>query len=244
MKVETHSHSYHSFDSLAKIEDIIAECKKKDINALVLNDHDVCNIMDDEQQKFQNNNIELIKAIEFTAFEGVHIIGVDDNIKSLQNEPFFYKANDLVDKLLKISAWIILPHPNHETGIIRNKKISVENSGYCLSKAHFIEMDNYRYGKSKNIEKILSEYKNLKPLVGSDAHRASDIGVFYNEVESYEEDTFKSLYLNSYNCVTTKERGKLYFFKRRIKKTKIYQFFLNKFSAEIRMKIKKKLRLI
>lgn len=244
MRIETHCHSYHSFDSLAKIEDIIAECKKKDINALVLNDHDVCNIIDNEQQQFKDNNIDLIKAIEFTTSEGVHIIGVDNNITSLQNKPFFYKAKDLIDQLLKINAWIVLPHPNHETGIVGNNKILVEDSRYCLSKAHFIEINNYRYGKSQDIENTLVKYKDLKPLVGSDAHKASDIGVFYNELETFEEDVFKSLYEKEYKCVVTKERGKLYFFKRKIKKTKIYQFFLNKFSAEIRMKIKKKLRLI
>ena len=244
MRIETHCHSYHSFDSLAKIEDIITECKKKDINALVLNDHDVCNIIDNEQQQFKDNNIDLIKAIEFTTSEGVHIIGVDNNITSLQNKPFFYKAKDLIDQLLKINAWIVLPHPNHETGIVGNNKILVEDSRYCLSKAHFIEINNYRYGKSQDIENTLVKYKDLKPLVGSDAHKASDIGVFYNELETFEEDVFKSLYEKEYKCVVTKERGKLYFFKRKIKKTKIYQFFLNKFSAEIRMKIKKKLRLI
>jgi len=244
MKVETHSHSYLSFDSLAKIEDIITECKKKDIHALVLNDHDVCNISDEEFILFAKNNIKLIKAIEFTTFEGVHIIGVDNNIKILQNEPFFYKAKDLVNQLLKINAWIILPHPNHDTGIVGNKKILQEDSECCLSKAHFIEKNNYRYGQSKDIEEILFEYKNLKPLVGSDAHKASDIGVFYNEVEIYAEDIFKSLYENKYKCVVTRERGKLYFFKRKIKKTKIYQFFLNKFSAEFRTRIKKKLGLI
>ena len=244
MRIETHSHTYHSFDSMAKIEDIITECKNKDIKVLVLNDHDVCNIMDDEHQQFKDNDIELMKAIEFTTSEGVHIIGVNDNIKSLQNKPFFYIAKNLVDQLLKINAWIILPHPNHETGIIGNKKTSLEDSKYCLSKAHFIEINNYRYGKSKDIEKILFEYKNLKPLVGSDAHKASDLGIFYNEIEVCKEDIFKSLYEKEYKCVVTKERGKLYFFKRKIKKTKMYQFFLNKFSAEIRMKIKKKLRLI
>ena len=244
MKIETHCHSYHSFDSSAKIEDMINECKKKDIQALVLNDHDVCNIIDNEQQQFKDNNIDLIKAIEFTTSEGVHIIGVDNNITSLQNKPFFYKAKDLIDQLLKINAWIVLPHPNHETGIVGNNKILVEDSRYCLSKAHFIEINNYRYGKSQDIENTLVKYKDLKPLVGSDAHKASDIGVFYNELETFEEDVFKSLYEKEYKCVVTKERGKLYFFKRKIKKTKIYQFFLNKFSAEIRMKIKKKLRLI
>lgn len=244
MRIETHCHSYHSFDSLAKIEDIIAECKKKDINALVLNDHDVCNITDNEQQQFKDNNIDLIKAIEFTTSEGVHIIGVDNNITSLQNKPFFYKAKNLVDQLLKINAWIILPHPGHETGIFGNKKISKQDSHFCLRKAHFIEKNNYRYGQSKDIESILLKYKNLKPLVGSDAHKASDIGIFYNEIGIFTEDVFKNLYENEYKCVVTKERGRLYFFKRKIKKMKIYQFLLHQFSAEFRMTIKKKLRLI
>lgn len=244
MKIETHCHSYHSFDSLAKIEDMINECKKKDIQALVLNDHDVCNISDEELDLFNKNNIKLIKAIEFTTFEGVHIIGIEDNIKNLQNEPFFYKAKDLVDQLLKTNAWIILPHPDHETGISGNKKISKEDSSYCLAKAHFIEKNNYRYGKSKDIENTLLKYKNLKLLVGSDAHKASDIGIFYNKLETVEENVFKSLYKNEYNCIITKERGRLYFFKRKIKKMKIYQFLLHQFSAEFRMTIKKKLGLI
>jgi len=244
MKIETHCHSYHSFDSLAKIEDIITECKKKGIDALVLNDHDVCNINNSELRHFKNNNIVLIKAIEFTTFEGVHIIGIDDNIKELQVEPFFYKSIELVNQLLNINAWIILPHPNHETGIIGNQKILKEDSRYCLSKSHFIEKNNYRYGKFKDIEKILFKYKNLKPLVGSDAHKASDIGIFYNEIEVCKEGIFKSLYEKEYKCVITKERGKLYFFKRNFKKTKLYQFFLNKFSAEFRLKVKKQLGLI
>lgn len=244
MKIETHCHSYYSFDSLAKIEDMISECLKKGINALVLNDHDVCNITDEELKQFQENNINLIKAIEFTTKEGVHMIGINENIQKIQTKPFSYKATDLVDLLLEKHSWIILPHPNHETGIIGNKKILMKDSKYCLAKSHFIEINNYRYGNSQDIKNILIEYKNLKSLVGSDAHQASDIGIFYNEIEDIEEDIFVSLYEKEYKCVITKERGKLFFLKRKVKKTKVYQFFLNQFSSDFRMKIKRKLKLL
>jgi predicted metal-dependent phosphoesterase TrpH len=244
MKIETHSHSYHSFDSSAKIKDMITECTKKEINAIVLNDHDVYNLTEDEENLFVENKVQIIKAIEFTTNEGVHVIGIHNNIKKFQKEPYFYKSKDLVDLLIKSNSWILLPHPMHQTGIIGNLKISIEDSRYCLGKAHFIEKNNYRYGKTTNIEKIIKDFQNLKPLVGSDAHKASDIGVFYNEIENIDDDIFKSLYENEYKCIVTKERRKLYFFKMKIKKTKFYQFFLNKFSAEFRMKIKKKLGLI
>lgn len=247
MNIETHSHSYHSFDSLAKIEDIVEKCKTLNIKAIVINDHDVCNITTEEENYFIDNDIKLLKAIEFTTEEGMHIIGIGENIKLLQIEPYTYSAINLVDKLNQDKYWIIIPHPLHGTGVVGNINSNKQIQEQVLRNAHFIECSNYRYGNSVNkVQELTKSYSNLKMIVGSDAHKAKDIGAHYNKISNFDssKSILEQLYENELEFVYTKQRSSLYFLKRKIKKTKLYQATISILSPELRLKIKRKLKLI
>jgi predicted metal-dependent phosphoesterase TrpH len=243
VRIETHCHTNYSFDCSAKIVDIISECKRKKIDAIVLNDHDVYGLNPSEEELFKANGILVLRAIEFTTEEGVHIIGVHDNIKSLEKPAFFYRSEQLVHKLANMGSWIVLPHPAHETGILGNRKINAMDQALCLKNAHFVEVDNYRYGESKDLQKVLDQYAQIKLLIGSDAHKAEDVGVFCHEIEKHA-NPMKALY-ESHNVqfIKTKKRSRLYFIKRKMKKSKSYQFILKRFSYESRQKLKRLLNI-
>ena len=120
MRIETHCHSHHSFDSEMSIAHIVEACKKWGIGGIVVCDHDTCGITPEEEALFADNGIRLFKAIEFTTKTDAHIIGVSPRIKTIEKERGHYTVGELINALQSIGATIIIPHPSHGTGIVGN----------------------------------------------------------------------------------------------------------------------------
>ena len=188
---------------------------------------------------FDDNGIKLFKAIEFTTSEGAHIIGISDHIEAFNWEKGKCTSRELVDILKKTGATIIIPHPDHATGIRGNGKISETDIDYILSKSNYIEILNYKYGKTDSISEIKSKYPNLECLVGSDAHAMRDVGAVYN-------------ILNTNNIISISDKkvveGYVYRKKnygrkpiiRKIKSGVLYQVLLRLIPERLRRKIKNK----
>ena len=237
--VETHCHSHHSFDCNTTIESIVRACKDRCIDAIVICDHDVCDITEEETQLFINNNIRLLKAIEFTTDTDSHIIGISPNIRKLQKQRFHYTLDSIVNELNQIGATIVIPHPFHKTGIIGNVKNSKEAIELALNSARFVECENYRYGVSKG--KLKDKYPHLRYLVGSDAHSSKNIGAFVNTITGEAVNILDSLYNEDIKHIKNKQHNRGYWAFRSFKRAPLYQFFLNCFSPELRRNIKNKL---
>ncbi len=185
---ETHCHSFYSHDSRMRIEEIIKKCKEHEINGIVVCDHDRYGITKEDEQAFADNNIRLFKAIEFTAREDVHIIGISDNIKKLEAPPKQYPVIDLADKINGIEGGgvIIIPHPEAPVGLFNRHKVSRKNRDYVLRNAHFIEEDNWHSGHAKTVNDVLKRYSNLTRLWASDSHFPDDVGAYYNSCKTDE----------------------------------------------------------
>jgi hypothetical protein len=217
-------------------------CLKRNINAIIINDHDVYGLTNEEEENFFINGIAIQRAIEFTTKEGVHIIGIHPQIKSLQKASHYYTVYDIIETLLTFNAFIIIPHPNHQTGLLGNGKVETEDIEYVLSNSHFLEIDNYKYGSLKK-RLLINKYSNLKYLIGSDAHSANNIGAYLNiffssdRVENLIEYMYKSEITHLYRMKHTW----IYWEIKKIKKTFFYQFLLNLFSSSLRRKVKNKL---
>ncbi len=234
--IETHCHTHHSFDCNTSIESIIETCHRRNVKGIVVCDHDVCDIINEEERLFADNGIKLFKAIEFTTKTDAHVIGVSPRIKELQQPRFYYELDDLIGRLKAIGAAIIIPHPDHATGIIGNGKIPASEIKKALSAAHFVEKENYRYGKTKT--DVVRDYPHLIWLIGSDAHSSKSVGAFVNQTVCVKDDFLATMQTGKVSYIKNDEHGKAYWIKRRIKKSAPYQFVLNLFSPELRRKIK------
>ena len=236
IRIETHCHSHHSFDCNSSIEGIIDSCKQRGIEGIVICDHDVCDITPEEEALFSKSGIRLFKAIEFTTKTDAHVIGVSPKIKELQKERFYYSLGELIDELIAIRATIIIPHPNHVTGIIGNGKISDVEIDKALSAAHLVEKDNFRYGKTTwNQQKL---YSQIKWVIGSDAHSAKNVGAFVNEVSEIKGDFLSIILSGKITHRRNMVHGRGYWMMKSVKASAVYQFLLKLFPTELRRKVK------
>lgn len=242
--IETHCHSLYSHDSNLAIDNIAEKGQKIGLTHIVICDHDIYGKTQLDRNILLKKGIELINAIEFTTFEGIHIIGINNTIAKIQSSPFFYKTIDLINLLRNNKAIIIIPHPYHSTGIIGNGKLNDSDISYCLKKSNFIEVSNYKYGTFL-AEDIFVHYPNLKKLIGSDAHCADMVGAQYNEfmVPDDENNVLEYAYSSDIKIthIYRKKHNTLYWKFKAIKKTFIYQFVLNLFPYELRRFLKNKL---
>ncbi len=241
--IETHCHSLYSHDSNMSIERIAEMGKKHGINYLLICDHDNWGISETDIDTLGHKGIKLLHGIEFTTKEGVHIIGVHPGIKLIQKQVKSYTVREIVHTLVTIQAIIIVPHPNHVTGVIGNGHVSKEDINYCLSNAQFLEVSNYKYG---GIDKkdIKGQYPQLRELVGSDAHSAKAVAAQYNTFEIPDEIVTDSIlsYVYSHNVeiehTIRLSHGQLFWIFKRLKKGCIYQFLLRLFPVSLRKKVK------
>ena len=248
IRLISHCHTHHSFDSSMQVTSIISEAVKHNVNAIIINDHDVFSLSTIELKLFNENNIAVLPAIEFTTAEGVHVIGVHDEIKLIQSAPFYYSILGLIDALKKLSAKIIFPHPFHATGVYGNRKISDCIFESLIQNGDGVEVDNYRYGltPASLMSKIIRINPEMIRLIGSDAHTKGEVAAFVNE---YAHVTANDL-LDVQSFIFTKQpfhlklkrRSKLYFRFKKIQKTTAYQYFLNLVSARARARIKSIIR--
>lgn len=200
MLISTHCHSHYSFDCKTTIEDIIESCLKSNIQCLLITDHDVFSLSNEDIEKFVNKGIRILEAIEFTTSESAHVIGVCDGIKKLEKPRYHYSAREISSALKGMGGWVILPHPTHKTGLL-NGKVSNEDADYCLKLADFIEIESSKYGLF-DVSDVLKKYENLKPVISDDAHHKNDIGLRMNYVnltnlESDTDEILREMYASS-----------------------------------------------
>ena len=239
VRIETHCHSHHSFDCNTAISDIIATCLQREVKGIVICDHDVCDITDAEEASFKDNGIKLFKAIEFTTKTDAHVIGISPRIKELQQERFHYDLDELIDKLQTLGATIIIPHPNHGTGIVGNEKIAKEAIEKAFEAAHFVERENYRYGKTST--DIIKKYSKKNWVIGSDAHASKNVGAFVNQVGEIKDEFLATMQSGNVTYLKNDEHGRGYWLMKSVKSSAPYQFLLKLFPAELRREIKNKI---
>lgn len=238
--IETHCHSCYSIDCNTPIHAIVNSCKKKNIYYIVITDHDCCRLSMSDYESFINAGVGVLKGIEFTTSERVHIIGIHSQIEILEQPLGTYCVRETIDLLHSLGAWIIIPHPCHKTGLIGNGGVKEEDLDFAFSNAHFIEKDNYKYGEAKQIMQLLDKYSNLRCLIGSDAHTRIDVGAFLNviEADSILGDPMEMLYKHPCVYLKNKKHSSYYWRFKDFKKSGLYQSLLLLISPKVRRAIK------
>jgi len=244
IRLISHCHTHHSFDSSMKVTSIIEEAKKYNVNVIIINDHDVFTLDKSELSMFNTNDITILAGIEFTTAEGVHVIGVHENIKSIEEAPFFYSLEELIHTFKLLGAKVIFPHPYHATGVYGNKNVTSQNFEVAIKNGDAFETDNYRYGLTpvSIISKIIQINPSIIQLIGSDAHTKKEVTAFINEYDIEIGTTIQSVLHSIFSRqplhLRIKKRSKLYFNFKKFQKTTYYQFVINIVSANNRKKIK------
>lgn len=245
LRLVSHCHTHHSFDSSLSVECIIEEANKFGVNAIIINDHDIYSISDEELMLFSDNGIVIFKAIEFTTKEGVHVIGIDDSIHLLEKSPYYYTLIELLNKLIILDAKIVFPHPYHATGVYGNSNVDLDMFYKAVNYAHGFEVDNFRYGPTPKflINKILESNSRAIQLIGSDAHKMSEVGAFINIYTDIEESecfsNYSVIFSTQPDYLVLKKRSNFYFKFKTFQKSKFYQRFIGLIDYKQRQTIKK-----
>lgn len=164
MLISFHNHTSYSFDCKTDIYQLIQRAKDSGINCLCITDHDVCEVRQNHIDYGRSNGVNLIKGIEFSCKDNIHIIGFHSKIEQLQKPRYYYDPHELIEELSSIDAVIYFPHPLHETGIL-NGNHSISRS--ILQKGHLIEAFNYKHASI--FLGNLKQYKICK-VVADDNH--------------------------------------------------------------------------
>ncbi len=237
MLIATHCHSHYSFDCQVTITEIADACVSNGIDCTFITDHDVFELTEADLKIFQDRNIIVLNAIEFTSKEGAHIIGIHKDIKKFERSRYFYEAKELISLLKKNEAWVSLPHPTHATGIMK-AGLTNEDLKYCLLNSNFIEEKSSKYGQF-DIANIKSEFTNLKAIISDDAHQTKDIGLMLNKVHISTKiaDNYESI-LSALHKESVFKYNKKKLFLRKIKSVIVKTWLYQNISSDLKNKIK------
>jgi len=173
MKCDFHIHTQFSFDSLAKIEDVLKKAKEKGIDCIAITDHNEIEGALRAVEISKNFGILVIPGIEVKTKEG-DIIGL--NIKEKIKPKI--SAKETIREIKKRGGFVVLPHPfafweNFKGNI---NEIIDEIDAIEVYNASVIGMGN------EKAEEFAKKY-NLAFVAGSDAHFPNFVGKGYFEIE-------------------------------------------------------------
>tara|TARA_B100000965_G_C19515330_1_gene723930 strand:+ start:474 stop:1184 length:711 start_codon:yes stop_codon:yes gene_type:complete len=167
-----HFHSKYSYDSILSIKSIVNFAIKRDLNFLILTDHDTIKGSQKlrEYIKKKGHNIEVIIAAEYCTEYG-DIIALD--IKEEIND---MKFNKFISSVRSQGGYILFPHPY----------VGHKNINKIAEHSDLIEVFNSRTNDKKNdeSEKLAETYsKNI--YFASDAHNKNSLK---NAIVEFEKD--------------------------------------------------------
>jgi len=178
-----HIHSEYSHDCSLEFEEIIEISINNGLNKISITDHNNIDLYRNES--YLCEDIRIMPGLEFTAefekcridflFYGENLLETELRFDVLMNSAF---NNDII---------LFIPHPfRNPTGLLYNYYNDQLREGIfnkCINTATGVEIlngkDNYR-NMIKSIELINNPLFQGQWLVGSDAHRESDIGKISN----------------------------------------------------------------
>lgn len=189
-----HFHSEFSYDSILSIKKIVDFAIMKNLNFLVLTDHETLKGSFALKAYIEKNNydIEVIIAAEYnTSYGDIIALDVDQEIENMEFDNF-------IKEVKKQKGLILFPHPYK----------GHKNTDYIASKVDFIEVFNSRTDDMSNDKALdLANRFQKKIYYASDAHNYNSLG---NSIIEFEKvgTFFESL---KYSKITQCTRKKTYY---------------------------------
>lgn len=186
MKLDLHIHTRHSNDCKCDIRDVLATAEKTGLDAIAITDHN--NMAAVEQAVGFSGKIKVIPAMEITARDGTHLIGL-----FLKREVKGYDVMDIIDDIHRQNGLVMIPHPFRPgSGLFYNRDRNHLYDGVLMStimtRVDLVEAVNYRCEVASLIDtdRYLEFHRDIPRVAGSDAHRLDEIGRAYIEFEDFE----------------------------------------------------------
>ncbi len=192
MKADLHCHSQYSYDSIAKIEEIIKEAETKGLDAVAITDHDNARAW----KEIKKTDFPIILGEEIKTNKG-DVLGLflKQEINGRQKNPRW-----VMEEIKKQEGIVIIPHPFH---FLEGFQDNLEN---YLDLIDGLEVLNGRLPFSFFDKKAynFAQKHNLAMIGGTDAHCSKAIGDVYTESEAKTLEELKQTIKDK----KTKARGK------------------------------------
>jgi predicted metal-dependent phosphoesterase TrpH len=186
MKLDLHIHTRHSNDCNCDIHDVLETAEEIGLDAIAITDHN--NMAAVEQAVEFTGRIKIIPAMEITARDGTHLIGL-----FIKREVRGYTVMDIIDDIHRQNGLVMIPHPFRPgSGLFYNRDRNHLYDGVTMSaimtKIDLVEAVNYRCEVSDLIDtdRYLEFHRDIPRAAGSDAHRLDEIGRACVEFEDFE----------------------------------------------------------
>jgi predicted metal-dependent phosphoesterase TrpH len=171
MKIDFHTHTYHSYDSLMNPREILRIAKERGLDGIVICDHNTIKGGVEASQINTDSNFTIIIGAEIATNAG-DVTGI-----FLHKEIISREFEEVVAEIKAQNGKVILNHPykGHDLTKIDYSKID------------FIEGYNSRLSKSDNDKAIeLANKHGIPILAGSDSHVYNEIANCYSVVKDLD----------------------------------------------------------
>ncbi|MFX1258470.1 MAG: PHP-associated domain-containing protein [Promethearchaeota archaeon] len=193
VKLDFHTHSIYSGDSLITPKNLIKYAKIKGLDGFAITDHDTLKAYKILKKLNKNNELIIIPGMEIKTHIG-EIIGL------FIEEELHFKDNNflnIVDKIKDNGAIILIPHP---FDFLRDSTLKIKYINDAIINKYIdgIEIINSRIILKRCVKKArnFNQKFNLFETGGSDAHTKQEIGngfTLINNTDRSNENIMKSL---------------------------------------------------
>jgi len=182
MRCDLHIHSFASHDSLISKKEILALCRKRNIGAIAITDHN---------EIF--GAIKLQKELPVKIIIGEEITTQKGEITGLFLKRKIKPGLTLRETLKQIKAQkgiVYLPHP-FDTSTGRNS-LGLTDVLECIKEIDLVEVFNSRTFLSRYNKKAFEFAKKYEKtmVAGSDAHSPGEIGLAGIKIDNFEKEDF------------------------------------------------------
>jgi len=186
IRVDLHTHSQYSKDSLNTLEDIIAACQRKQLDIICLTDHDV---IEGALRLRDISPLPVIIGQEITTSWGEIIAYFIEEWVPPHLHPF-----DAIEKVKAQGGIVSIPHPLDG---IRREAMGRKRVMKLINRIDALEVFNSRclLPRFNSEARALAREHGLPGTAGSDAHSLIEIGVTYVEMPVFhgQDDFLQSL---------------------------------------------------
>lgn len=184
MRIDLHTHTQYSKDSLCSPRSLLKAAVKRGMGGVAITDHDSCSGWADAKAAGKEFGIIVIKGEEVKTTSGeLMALFIEEPIRS--REPA-----EVIDEIRAQAGLVIMPHP-FDRGYFKEV-------GKFSKKIHGIETLNARFFFIEQMEKAEELARKLKVATvgGSDAHSKWEVGSAYTIADADDAEGVRKAILN------------------------------------------------
>jgi len=187
-KADFHSHTFHSIDSLSKVEDVLSAAVKKGLNAIAITDHN------EIDGAFEAARIAKERKLALQVIIGEEVMCKEGDllVYFLKKRIAPGKLADVLKEVKRQGAVCCAAHPYDFT----RSGINLEALQPALiAQIDMIEAFNARVMAHPQNERAaaFAQERMMPVLAGSDSHHPSEVGTAYVEFQGIRKLTAKSI---------------------------------------------------